>query len=756
MKGLFIRLSAALLTAALLAGCGLSPDARRNKFLARGQGFYRSHDYTRAVIEFRNALGVKPKDPVVLYNLGLSYSAVLDYKSAFGAFQKAISIDPNYIPAQLKAAEIMSTSSDPAVLQAAQERLLKLAAAEAATPEMLNSLAFVELKMGEPDNAIKSLEKALLQSPSELGSAVLLARAKLIQKDPKGAEGALQKFNKENPSSTDGLRVLAELYIGENRLPEAEPLLRRAIEMAPKNRAALLDLARLLLTAGRKQEAEEKFKDLSKFEENKTMYAIFLFQDNRHEDAIRELTKLVRADPEDRTVRTYLIQAYRYSGKPDEAEKLLAAALKKNPHDADALLQRAEVLIQKGVYDKAELDLNQVLRLRPTVAVVHYAIAKLKQAQGNKLTYRQELAETLRLNWTLLPVRIELAQSLVGDRQGQGARDILDEAPPGQKTSLPWLEQRNWALWAMESLQEMRTGIDQGLALQRSPDLLIQDGLWKLRAGNPAGARAALEEALKLNPSDLRALETLKRTYIAQKNGPMALQRVKEYAAKQPKSAGLQEFLGMMLMAGGDRKEARAAFTAAREADPRFLSASMALIQLDAAEGKLAEAHKELESVISQNPNNLIAKRWLGNIEEMRGNHVAAIDHFQSVVAASPRDSQAANNLAYLLVEYRGQTDEALKLAQKAVELSPNNPSYCDTLGWILYKKGLYQSAIPYFERASADLENVVWQYHLAMAYGKVGNTKRGRVVLAAALRADPGVPEAKIARELLGEFPTK
>ena len=44
-----------------------------------------------------------------------------------------------------------------------------------------------------------------------------------------------------------------------------------------------------------------------------------------------------------------------------------------------------------------------------------------------------------------------------------------------------------------------------------------------------------------------------------------------------------------------------------------------------------------------------------------------------------PSDSQASNNLAYLLIEYRNEFDEALKYAQKAVELVLDRPAYLDT-----------------------------------------------------------------------------
>jgi Tfp pilus assembly protein PilF len=108
--------------------------------------------------------------------------------------------------------------------------------------------------------------------------------------------------------------------------------------------------------------------------------------------------------------------------------------------------------------------------------------------------------------------------------------------------------------------------------------------------------------------------------------------------------------------------------------------------------------------------------------------------------------------LAYLLIEYRKQPDVALKYAQRAVELAPDDSNLLDTLGWVLYQKGLYPSAIHYLERAAADKRNPVSGYHLAMAYAKSGDTAKGRTTLRAALKVNPKLPEADAAEQLLGK----
>jgi tetratricopeptide (TPR) repeat protein len=264
----------------------------------------------------------------------------------------------------------------------------------------------------------------------------------------------------------------------------------------------------------------------------------------------------------------------------------------------------------------------------------------------------------------------------------------------------------------------------------------------------------AIEEALKIDSADLRALQALRQTYLAQKNAPMALQKVKDYAALNPKSAAIQDFLGLLLMVHGDAKQAEAAFTAAKAADPGFVQADLSLVQMDFAQGKVDDARKKLKSILSSDEGNPTARLWLGIMEEKLGDRNTAIELYRKVTESNPDSGEASNNLAYLLADYANKPDEALKYAQKAVQLVPEAPAYCDTLGWILYRKGVYAAAIPYLERASAsqaEKDSVIWKYHLAMAYAKAGNVVRGRTTLEAALKLNPNLPEAKIAQQVVG-----
>src|SRR5262249_1404698 len=138
----------------------------------------------------------------------------------------------------------------------------------------------------------------------------LLASVKWDQNDIKGAEDALKKACIQLPQSPDAHRILGEFYAGQQRLPEAEAEIRRAAALDPKNGPALSTLGRLLLTNKRKPEAEQIFRELSRLDGYKPVYGLFLFQDGRRDEGLREFERAAKEDASDVQTRTYLLAAY--------------------------------------------------------------------------------------------------------------------------------------------------------------------------------------------------------------------------------------------------------------------------------------------------------------------------------------------------------------------------------------------------------------------------------------------------------------
>lgn len=73
--------------------------------------------------------------------------------------------------------------------------------------------------------------------------------------------------------------------------------------------------------------------------------------------------------------------------------------------------------------------------------------------------------------------------------------------------------------------------------------------------------------------------------------------------------------------------------------------------------------------------------------------HKRAFAAYDSSLVKDPDNVQALNNYAYFLTTNGVHLRRAVRLAQRATEIEPHNPSYLDTYAWALYKAGRYAEA---------------------------------------------------------------
>jgi Tfp pilus assembly protein PilF len=263
-------------------------------------------------------------------------------------------------------------------------------------------------------------------------------------------------------------------------------------------------------------------------------------------------------------------------------------------------------------------------------------------------------------------------------------------------------------------------------------------------------ARASLEEILRDYPEEIRALDVLARSYTVYKQPAVALRRIREHAAAHPKSAHVQHYLGIWLERNGALAEARAAFGAAKAADATFWRADLSIAAMDVTQQKFDAARKSLLPLLSHPDAWLQARTLLAAVERSSGNLTAAVEHYRKLIELQPDNVFALNNLAYALAEYANSPDEALKIAERAKELAPDNPAVDDTLGWVLFRKGIYTSAVQHLENSVKRGPTATRHAHLAIAYAARGDRQRGLEQLQAAIKLNQTAPEVVAAQKLL------
>ncbi len=91
--------------------------------------------------------------------------------------------------------------------------------------------------------------------------------------------------------------------------------------------------------------------------------------------------------------------------------------------------------------------------------------------------------------------------------------------------------------------------------------------------------------------------------------------------------------------------------------------------------------------------------------QHQKGRSVEAEADLRKVLADRPDFADANNFLGYLMADRGAELEESLRLIQKAIDASPANAAYQDSLGWVYYRMGRFDEARNHLELAALLLE---------------------------------------------------
>ena len=104
----------------------------------------------------------------------------------------------------------------------------------------------------------------------------------------------------------------------------------------------------------------------------------------------------------------------------------------------------------------------------------------------------------------------------------------------------------------------------------------------------------------------------------------------------------------------------------------------------------------------------------------------------RTLVEQQPDNAVALNALGYTLADAGDPDDfaEARRLIQRAYDLSPDNPAILDSLGWIAYREGKPEVALPWIEQAWRQIPDQEVAAHLIEVLWDLGERERARDLL--------------------------
>ena len=104
-----------------------------------------------------------------------------------------------------------------------------------------------------------------------------------------------------------------------------------------------------------------------------------------------------------------------------------------------------------------------------------------------------------------------------------------------------------------------------------------------------------------------------------------------------------------------------------------------------------------------QYPDSVDLRYAVASTEEEAGRVSAALKELKEVVKLRPDDPAALNAYGYTLADHNLELGRARAYIERAYAAAPRNAAILDSLGWVLYRQGHPEQALPYLAAAYAD-----------------------------------------------------
>ena len=131
--------------------------------------------------------------------------------------------------------------------------------------------------------------------------------------------------------------------------------------------------------------------------------------------------------------------------------------------------------------------------------------------------------------------------------------------------------------------------------------------------------------------------------------------------------------------------------------------------------------------ILKDFPNNVMTLYSRAIAYEKKGNISSMSKDFEKMIELNQYDSIALNAYGYSLSINNQQLDKAETLIRRAMNIDPGNPAIIDSLAWILYLKGSYETAHKYSSLAYSkdqDPEIVEHYYKILLKLNRVNEAE--------------------------------
>jgi tetratricopeptide (TPR) repeat protein len=468
-----------------------------------------------------------------------------------------------------------------------------------------------------------------------------------MQRDYKRVEDDLVAFTKLRPKNAAGWYELSLIYLDDKKLEPAESSIKKAISIDDNNKWYKSHYARVLELSNEPRAAADLLMKLSRTEQYNYEYllrAALLYRKAKRYSEAHEALDMILAKEDDNEILLYEKKdLYLKENKLDEAAQILEGLIKANPLEGRYYVDLAQLYQSNNESKKAEEVYKRAQNMVPDDPSLQLALAERSFNNKDSAGYSENVK------------KLALNKSLEVDEQLK----ILDTYVQIHFNDL------NKRAEAMTIAEE--------LAKQHPKDARVAYTYGRVLGINEQVEKAIVQfkRSVDLDPSNLAAWEALLLSF-GDKDKADSLNFYADKALRLfPNNAMFHFYKGIAQMYKGDNPAAIKTLNRAADMFPDENTAALARIY-----------------------------STLGEIYNTTKEYALSDENYRKALKLDPQNPFTMNNFAYYLSVRGENLDEAEKWSRQSLEMAPNESTFLDTYGWILYKQGKYTKAKDYIQKA--------------------------------------------------------
>jgi len=789
-----------VLAGILLAACG-KPEESKARYLERGRTYLEQGNYEKARVELKNVLQIDPKTAEAYNLLGQVEEQQREWRPALGYYFKAVELDPNLLDVHVRLGRFYllhaigqkAQNNSKESAQAAEEVTERINTVLKRDPEYVDALvlkASLSAYQGNMSDAVSQLEEVLGEWPDNERAILALARMYHQQKQSTEAYRVLEQGMSSVHDKIVLRLELASYYAMDKQVDKSIAIMEEVVRADPDLFAHRATLARYYLQVGDKDKAESVFRDAIRVAPEDTSRYLALAEFLKHwrgmpaaidyiETGVsglpdkpelefrlgafyREVDEPARAillyeemvarwgaNPEGIRARKELAAMYVASGDNRRAGLLIEEILQENAGDNDALIIKGKLAVKEQDYDTAIASFRAALKYQPDSMELIHLLAESYVLKGDVRLAADTFKRATEIDLDDMDARLKLARFQLAAGQIDLALKQVEIVLAKQPDDLTALIIKSEAMMQQHNMAGVIKVVEtmKAAAPDDAEGWFRMGRIYKLQK-NDELARQEFITALEKAPDSESLLAELVDLEIAMGEFNVVEQRLDNILLEQPDHPSADKFMGVVYMADKDFENAEKAFQLHLGKSPQdvpvYLQAARACYNL----GRLDDAAAYYRQGLLHNAANVELKSGLAGVYERQGEFESAMKLYNEILAANPGNAVAANNLALILVNKKGD-QQSLMRAKQLVQAAgvEKHPALLDTLGWAHYKLGEYDQASSVLGQAVEKAPRVpVFHYHLGMAYHQSGDDRLAQHHLQRALAIGkfPGISEAQ------------